>query len=162
MGSELVNDSSSPDGDGERPNSVSFSFTEIFERYFPYYLSIGMTPEQYWNGDCTLVRYYREAHLLKIQEKNQELWLQGKYFYDALCGVAPVLHAFAKNGTQPIPYMEEPYPITAEEVQARKEREEKKKFEKMKQMTMTWMASVNANIAKKSAGKEDADGGKHN
>lgn len=161
MGGELVNDSSSPDGDGDNSNAVPLSFTKIFEEQFPYYLSIGMTPNEYWSGDCTLVRYYRKAHLLKIQEKNQELWLQGKYFYDAICGVAPVLHAFAKNGTQPIPYTEEPYPVTMAEVQARKEREERRKFEKLKQLTMTWAANVNANMAKKSAGKEEAYGGKY-
>ena len=31
------------------------SYGEKFEELFPYYLSLGMTEEQYWDKDCRLV-----------------------------------------------------------------------------------------------------------
>ena len=43
------------------------------------------------------------------------MWMQGLYVYNAVCSVSPVLHAFAKSGTKPNPYMSEPLPITREQ-----------------------------------------------
>ena len=36
--------------------------TEVFEECFPYYLAIGMSSAEYWEGDPSLARYYRKAH----------------------------------------------------------------------------------------------------
>lgn len=73
------------------------SYGEKFEELFPYYLSLGMTEEQYWDKDCRLVIFYRKAEELRTSRKNQEMWLQGAYFYEALSRVSPLLHAFAKR-----------------------------------------------------------------
>lgn len=84
-----------------------------------------MTYEQYWDGDSTLPIYYRKAQSIRNTNRNQELWLQGMYIYDALCRVSPVLNAFAKNGTKPVAYTSEPYALTyAEQVQKRARDEE--------------------------------------
>ena len=123
MDSELVSSSLSATGGSERGSSApSFTYTEKFYELFPYYLSIGMTAEQYWDGDCTLPKYYRKADELRKERLNEELWLQGMYIYEALCDVSPVLHAFAKKGTKPQPYSEKPYAIT--QSQRRREEEE--------------------------------------
>lgn len=95
-------------------------------------MSIGMTYEQFWDQDVALVRAFRKAQELRDRRKNQELWLQGMYIYDALCDAAPIFHAFAKKGTKPIPYVKEPYPITESEIRERNEREARKKEELLK------------------------------
>ena len=107
-----------------------FPYTEIFYKQFPYYLSIGMTEEQYWDKDCLLVKYYREAEELRNEKLNQQAWLQGMYIYDALNRVAPILHAFAKKGTKAQPYVEQAYPISKRSAQEAKENEEKAKAQK--------------------------------
>ena len=84
-----------------------------------------MTYDQFWNDDASLVIYYRKANELAIERKNQELWLQGMYIYDALCDVAPILHSMAKTGTKARPYPEQPYTIT--EAQRKREREEQER-----------------------------------
>ena len=38
-----------------------------------------MTEEQYWDRDCLLVKYYREAEELRNEKLNQQAWLQGMY-----------------------------------------------------------------------------------
>lgn len=81
---------------------------------FPYYLTAGMTERQYWDGDCTLVRAFRKADKLRLERRNQELWIQGMYIYEAFGNVSPLLHAFAKKGTKALPYRAEPYPIGRE------------------------------------------------
>lgn len=107
-----------------------FPYTEIFYKQFSYYLSIGMTEEQYWDKDCLLVKYYREAEELRNEKLNQQAWLQGMYIYDALNRVAPILHAFAKKGTKAQPYVEQAYPISKRSAQEAKENEEKAKAQK--------------------------------
>lgn len=101
-----------------------------------------MTYDQYWNDDCELVVYYRKANELKNARKNQELWLQGMYIYEALCCVSPVLHAFAKRGTKPHPYRDKPYPISAEEIKEHKEAMEKAKRKKAMAAFMTWASQL--------------------
>ncbi len=69
---------------------------------------MGMTREEFWEEDPSLVRAYKKAHWLRFQEQNRLAWLQGRYFYDALCAASPIFRDFAKRGTQPAPYHDEP------------------------------------------------------
>lgn len=119
------------------------TYTEKFHELFPYYLSIGMTEEQYWDRDSTLVVAYRKAEELKTNRKNQEMWLQGAYVYEALCRVSPLLHAFAKKGTKPIPYLSEAYALTEKQAEYRQEEKEKKNFDKGKTMMEGFMIRHN-------------------
>lgn len=109
-------------GDGVISDSPP-SYSQIFDECFPYYLSIGMTYDQYWKQDCDLVKPYRKADEIRKKRTNEEAWLQGAYIYNALCSVAPILHAFAKNGTKPDPYLEKPIPITKSDQEIREEEE---------------------------------------
>ena len=150
MGTELVSDSQ-PFGEGGSYNdsALSISYTEQFYSHLPFYLSIGMTPEQYWNEDCCLVKYYREAFKLQRERDNERLWLQGMYVYEALCDVSPVLRAFAKKGTKPIEYPTQPYAITKEEIERRRVEKEKAKYEQMKARTNAFAIKFNALIAQR-------------
>lgn len=91
------------------------SFTEKFEKNCPYFMSIGVSYEQYWLEDCWIAHAYQEAYKVKKEQLNELIWLQGMYIYEALCDVSPVLHAFCKKGTKPMPYSKEPYPLTKKE-----------------------------------------------
>ena len=144
MDCELVSSSqSATEGSGLNSSLPHFTYTEKFYEMFPYYLSIGMTPEQYWDGDCTLVKYYRKAEELRNDRRNQELWLQGMYIYEALCDVSPVLHSFAKKGTKPIPYSSKPYSITEKQRAKDEEEKQRKIAEKGKKFMEAMAASIN-------------------
>ena len=138
----MVTSSESVEGDG-RSVPFSNSYTKYFYEVFPYYLSIGMTPEQYWDGDPLLVKYYRRADELKQKRKNQELWLQGMYIYEALCDVAPIFHAFAKRGTKPNPYSDHPYSLTNKEREDEKKLQEERDREKARRYMEGQMAKIN-------------------
>ena len=158
MGSELVRDSIPFPGDDSHNDSSPISLTKQFYDSFPFYLSIGMTYDQYWNEDCTLVKYYRKAYELKLKQSNHELWRQGLYIYEALCDVSPLLHAFAKAGTTAREYTSEPYPITASDLEEKKKREEELRFRQMEAKMNTWAAKVNAQMAinaKKEGGQNE-------
>ena len=102
-----------------------------------------MTPEQYWDGDPELVKYYRKAEEIRNKKRNQELWLQGMYIYEALCDASPIFHAFAKKGTKPRPYSTAPYALTLKEQKKEKEAKEKAVSSKGKRYMEALMASTN-------------------
>lgn len=135
---------SSTEGSGDVTTTTPLkSYTEKFNELFPYYLSIGMTEEQYWDKDCNLVTYYRQADALRTDRKNQEMWLQGAYFYDALCRVSPILHAFAKKGTKPAPYSSEPYAISEKQAEFKQMEKDKKVYDKGKKLMEGFMIRNN-------------------
>ena len=148
MDSELVSSPLSATEGSEHNSSLpNFTYTERFYEMFPYYLSIGMTYEQYWNGDCTLVKYYRKAEELRNEKRNQELWLQGMYVYEAICDASPILHAFAKKGSKPHPYPSKPYAISEKQVREEREEKERKLIEKGKKFMEAMMVSNNKRFA---------------
>lgn len=119
------------------------TYTDKFNELFPHYLSLGMTEEQYWDRDSTLVVAYRKAEEIRTNRRNQEMWLQGAYFYEALCRVSPILHAFAKKGVKPVPYLSEAYALTEKQVELREEEHAKGVYDKGKRMMEGFMASHN-------------------
>lgn len=105
------------------------SFREVFEKEAAYYLSIGMTYEQYWYGDVWIVEQFREADRLRQERANMESWLNGIYHYDALC--CALTNAFRKKSDKPAKYPEKPYELfkrekTEDEKQKEAEEERKK------------------------------------
>ena len=151
MDSELVSSSlSATEGSGQKGSLPYSTYTEQFYEMFPYYLSIGMTYEQYWDGDCTLVKYYRKAEELRNEKRNQELWLQGMYVYEAICDVSPILHAFAKKGAKPHPYPTKPYAISEKQIRQERKEKERKLVEKGKRFMEAMMLSNNKRFGDKS------------
>ena len=90
-----------------------------------------------------LAKWYRKAEGMRQKRRNEELWLQGMYIYEALCDVAPLLHAFAKRGTKPDPYPDHPYSITTKDMEEEKERKVRLEREKAKQYMLGKMAKLN-------------------
>ena len=129
-------------GDGQSV-PLSNSYTKMFYDVFPFYLSIGMTAEQYWEGDPSLPKYYRKAYELQRKRKNKELWLQGMYIYEALCDVSPIMNGFAKKGTKAHPYSERPYSITNDDRKEERKLKEQRDREKAKQYMLGKMAKLN-------------------
>ena len=106
------------------------------------YMMYGMTYEQYWDGPAELVKYYRKLHALRAAQRNQELWVQGRYIYDALCAAAPIFNPLSKESA-PREYVKEPYPLTAAEATARRKRDEEAEAQKLKDYLLHKMAAIN-------------------
>lgn len=117
MGEELLSSPNATNNGGGAKRPAPVSVSEVLDQHCAYYLSIGMTWDQYWHEDAYMVRIFRKAQRLRNKRENQQMWMQGLYNYKAILCVAPILHAFAKAGTKAEPYLEEPFPI--DEVEAR-------------------------------------------
>jgi hypothetical protein len=131
-------------GDGEI-TSPQKSFTEYFEEIFPAYLAMGMTWTQFWLEEPKLAVAYRRAEMIRKRRINEELWLQGIYVAEALN--ATVGNMFSKG--QKHPYPAEPLPLTADEQQERREREEKARMERMKAAFIAKSLQVNSKLGGK-------------
>lgn len=118
------------------------SFTEVFEEAFPIYLSFGMSAEQFWEGDPGLAPGYRKADSIRRRRKNEELWLGGIYMAEALS--ATVGNMFSKGTKHKYP--SEPIPITEEEQQERREREQKARMDRIKAAFVAKALKTNAQI----------------
>ena len=118
-------------GEAETPASSPLTREEVFLDCEPYYLAIGMTHDQYWYDDPWLVVTYKQAHTMKIEMRNQELWLQGAYFFNALSvAFSNFGQSLSKKNRKPQQkYLEKPIRITplTESEQAIKVREERQK-----------------------------------
>lgn len=124
---------------GSSEVNTSLSYTDVFKKVFPLYLSYGMTYEQFWEGEPSLTVDYREAHKIMQKRHNLNAWLQGYYVYNAIGAFAEILPAFPKKGAKIQPYMEEPLAITDEEIAERTERKQREKMERIKQRMMGWV-----------------------
>lgn len=94
---------------------------EVFTDACPYFMAIGMTYDEFWYQDPHIAKMFLKAHEIRQKQDNERLWLQGYYFYIALCDVAPVLNAFAKKGTKVQNYPSEPLALSQEEIEQREE-----------------------------------------
>lgn len=90
-----------------------------------------MSPDEFWNGSPIMAKVYRKAWELKLRKENRDMWMQGLYFYEALCDASPVLHAFAKPGTTAREYLKEPIALTPDEVKERNERDQLRAYNDM-------------------------------
>ena len=139
-----------------------FLFTEIFERLCPYYISIGMTYDQYWRDDPTIAKIYRRVYKIKQEETKWNIYEGGMYTYEALCKVSPVLHAFAKNGTKPLPFSKKPYGIEKikeieENIDLEKEKQKKiKENERLRAQIFfnNWYKATKKHFEKKEGEKD--------
>lgn len=124
--------SDSPSGEsresGEKPPPRSYS--EVFWEQFPAYLAMGMSSDEYWNGDSALTIAYRKAEKIKNDRLNEQLWLQGMYIYEALCDASPLFRSFGKKGAKAHEYAKEPYSLTKKDKEDRQERDERAIYEK--------------------------------
>ena len=81
----------------------------------------------FWYGDPWLCADYREADILRMERRNQAMWLQGVYIYNAV-GVA-LSNAFSRHSGAK--YMEKPVDLFPERTAAREQKNADEEREKI-------------------------------
>jgi hypothetical protein len=113
------------------------TYTEVFEESFPFYLAIGMSYAEYWEGDSSLTRAYRKAYQIKQEEINNNAWLQGLYVYDAVStALHNALRGMGKSKPPAREYAKKPYEFKNKE---KTEAEKAKEVEFEQQKAAAWM-----------------------
>ena len=90
-------------------------------------MSYGMSYDEFWYKSPYRSKFYLDSHKLKIKQQDEYMWIQGMYIYEALCKVSPILHAFSKKGTKPLPYSNKPYLADSLATKTEKDKEQEKK-----------------------------------
>lgn len=108
--------------------------SEIFDECFPFYLSIGMSSAEYWDGDPSLPRYFRKAFEMRQKRENEQAWLNGLYVYDAMMSA---LTHLSPNKSSHKNYAAKPYSATAKEA----EKEHEDKVAEAQAQAEVWMKS---------------------
>lgn len=127
---------------------------EIFDEYFPFYLSIGMSSAEYWDGDGDLPRYFRKAFKMRQDRVNEQAWLHGLYVFDAT--ISALTH-LSKNKKDHKSYASKPYSFDPEEL----EKEEENKVDEAQVQAEFWMkawASATQKQFKKGTAEVCTDG----
>ena len=145
MGDGVKEPSERNDGEEEKK-----SFSDIFHEIFPHYLAMGMSHELFWEGESGLVKDYRKAFKIRIENEKAQwdeindraAWLNGLYMRHAMSSIAILVNGFAPKGVQPEEYPAKPY--TEQESEKRDAEKKKKREENQMQLAMAMMqAQVN-------------------
>ncbi len=128
----------------DEPIVEDTSLTTLFEKQCPMYMSMGMTYDEFWYDTPYKAKFYREAYKLKVKHRDEEMWQQGVYIYEALCKVSPILHAFSKKGTKPLPYSDKPYLSQMSETERKISKEQEAENERLKAIVQfnAWAKAV--------------------
>lgn len=108
----------------DNADTSTHDYRQVMNEWFPYYLALGMTYEQYWHSDPYLTVYYQKAKKMKFDYDNQMAWINGLYIYDAVSAI--VFNTWCrKEGEQCKNYANKPYEFdeTKQEEEIKREAE---------------------------------------
>lgn len=134
--------------------------SQLFHKVFPEYLAMGMTYEQFWEQDCSLVIAYRKAYKLRQEEKNREAWLHGLYIFKALQCAPITVNGFAPKGFNLEPYPSQPIEFYKQNGADKKEPTSNVRDHRMDRglaMMQMFAASVNRKFDKAEAKRKEKE-----
>lgn len=137
MEENLVGGSSSSIKGSKENTTLIFKHSDIFDKVCPFYMSIGMTYDEYWHGELDLPKIYLEAYKLKSDRElslaNYKAWLNGFYIYEALCDVSPIFNPLSKKHEAYV-YRDKPIPVTEKERNEAEQDERNSRLLKLKEL----------------------------
>lgn len=96
--------------------SGEYTDKKLFEVLCPYYMSIGMTYEQFWKATPEVIRAYFQAEKMRIRRSQTEHWYGGAYMQSAIASCFNSEYDYPSN----------PFPVIADDIRERAEAEREK------------------------------------
>ena len=106
----------------------------------PYYMFLGVSCEEFWHGDYTVLKYYVRADELHRQKMSEELWMAGLYNFNAVSTALSNFHFDGKKH-KVNRYMEEPIrliPLTETEKKVKAKKERQKTIDYFNRLAAKW------------------------
>ena len=146
--------------DDEPQQAESRSYGDIFDEFLPQYMAIGMTYDEYWDGEFGTKRAARKAYEIRVKNEqmmaDRQNWYMGQYVMSALHATPLLVAGFnVKPSTQLPDYIEKPILETVEEQQ--KEEVRRKKEEDQTMMAMAMMQAAFQKFNKRFERKQPAE-----
>ena len=151
------------EGKEESEQTGPKSYGDIFDELFPHYLLMGMTPEQYWDGESWLKPAFRKAYSLRIENEqrlaDRNNWYMGQYMISVLQAVPLLVGGLNVKSSTKLPnYPDKPFFEKFED--QRNEDKRKKREENQQQIAMAMFQAFtnkfNANIQRRLDAAQDA------
>lgn len=138
----------------EKPNVESVSYTEAFKKACPIFMFYGLTYDEFWHDDPFKAKFQLEKYRLDLKHKDELMWEQGMYIYEAILQCSPILHPFSK-ATNPLPYTEKPHLVQLEDEQDEKKKQQEIENERLK--AQIWIQNVARLLEKKFNNEENKE-----
>ncbi len=142
------------------------SYGDIFDELFPHYLLMGMTPEQYWDGESWLKPAYRKAYQLRMENEqrlaDRNNWYMGQYIMAAIQATPLIVPGInMKKGASLPDYPSKPFFEKYEEQKKEEVRKQKEEDQSKLAMAMfqAMTAKFNRNIQKRLAQQAEQGSG---
>ena len=126
----------------------SKTIVEILDESCPIYMAYGMTYDEYWHRDPLMYIMYRDAYKLERRRRNEDMWLQGFYNFEAVS--TAISNIFGKKVTK---YRDKPL-----EIFGQTEAEKEDEVERAKQKVIAQLNAFMARWEKEQAKGNKADG----
>ena len=126
-------------GDRLTKQASDTPYGDIFDKLLPEYIAMGMTYDEFWDGEYGMKTAYRSAYITRIENErliaDQNNWYMGQYIISVLNAV-PLLVAGlnVKKGANLPKYPEKPLLYQAEE--QKKEEARQKQQEDQAQLAL--------------------------
>ena len=131
--------------DEESQQTSPTPYGDIFDKVLPSYMAMGMTYDQFWDGEVGMKTAYRKAYAERIEQEqriaDRNNWYLGQYMMSALAAVPLLVNGFVPKGAKAQDYPDKPFFDKFDE--NRKEEDRKKREENQ---TMLAMAMFQAGI----------------
>ena len=137
----FTNDSSSEEQKYE-------TYTAVFEAVCPYFMSIGVSYDEFWNGDFEICKYAQKAEILRKKRKNQDAWWNSIYTFRALCDASVLFHDFVDKKPELKFSTEIPLPLSMEEAEEQEKAKKTKEMEAFAAKMEVFAQTHNANMKK--------------
>lgn len=150
-----IEDGSFPSS-SQSSNVVNKTYTEIFDEVCPYYMSIGVTYEEFWYGDFAICKYARKAEKLRRKKANQEMWWNALYMFRTMLDVAPAFRDFGDGKKTKISFStEQPFPMDSKESEEIEKAKQERQHEEFLAKMMSY--AQNHNLALKNSEQKETE-----
>ena len=113
-------------------------------------MSIGVSYDDYWNGEPEICKYARKAEEYRQREKNQYAWLSSIYIFRALLDASPAFHDFGDGQQLDIHYsVERPFPMSQKEAEEIERERQQKYIETFRERMKAAQDTINHQLLEK-------------
>ncbi len=113
-------------------------------------MSIGVSYEDFWNGEPEICKYARKAEEYKQKEKNQSAWLSSIYIFHALLDASPAFHDFGDGKPLDLHIsVERPFPMSRKEAEEIERAKQQKFIETFRERMKIAQERINHQLLEK-------------
>ena len=160
MGDRLTGEKDSPKQTSPTP------YGDTFDELLPHYMAMGMTYDEYWDGEYGTKRACRKAYRIRMDNEQRVIdrnyWYMGQYIMAAIQATPLIVPGVnMKKGASPPDYPDKPFLVRVEEQKQEEVRRKQEEDQSKLAMAMfqAWTARFNKNVENRLAKQKQEGSG---